>query len=44
MKVKRRRLEMAEAVVRQARQAGQELPDDIMASLDRLRHASMEPS
>jgi hypothetical protein len=42
--VERRRLDVAEAVVRQARQAGQELPVDVMASLDGLRHASLEPS
>jgi hypothetical protein len=42
--VERRRLDMAEAVVRQAQQAGQELPVEVMASLDGLRHASAEPS
>ena len=42
--VERRRLDMAEAVVRQARKAGQELSDDIMASIDWRRHASVEPS
>jgi hypothetical protein len=34
--VERRRLDMAHAVVQQASHAGQELPDDVIASLDRL--------
>jgi GT2 family glycosyltransferase len=42
--VERRRLDMANAVVRQARRAGQELPDEVMALLDRLRQASVEAS
>jgi glycosyltransferase involved in cell wall biosynthesis len=42
--VERRRLDLADAVVRQACQAGQKLPDDILESIDRLRHASGDPS